>query len=247
MANGILLLLVAGAFAGGFINGLAGFGTALLTLGIWLQIMPPEQAIAIVVFLSVLSGVQGLWSVRQSIRECTGRLARFLLPALPGIPLGIVSLAWIDVFYVKMTIVVFLLSYGLLFSLSRTLPTLPPATPVMDSIIGFAGGVLGGATSLSGALPTMWCAMKPWTKAQTRTVLQSYNFSILSLTMLILALRGAYSVSTMSMIAISLPITLLGTHFGVLVFRCLSDIQFRRLLVLLMLASGTLLALRELA
>lgn len=37
--------LVTGAIAGGFINGLAGFGTALFALGFWLQILPPEQAV----------------------------------------------------------------------------------------------------------------------------------------------------------------------------------------------------------
>src|SRR5260370_399046 len=34
-------ILLAGALAGGFVSGLAGFGTALMALGIWLYILPP--------------------------------------------------------------------------------------------------------------------------------------------------------------------------------------------------------------
>ena len=34
-------ILLAGALAGGFVSGLAGFGTALMALGIWLYIVPP--------------------------------------------------------------------------------------------------------------------------------------------------------------------------------------------------------------
>ncbi|MHC5804510.1 hypothetical protein ACYTX7_09910, partial [Streptococcus pyogenes] len=60
MTTGFITALLAGAFAGGFINGLTGFGTALLSLGFWLQIMPPPQAVAIVVVMSVVSGLQGL-------------------------------------------------------------------------------------------------------------------------------------------------------------------------------------------
>ena len=36
-------LLVLGAVAGGFINGLAGFGTAFMSQGIWFEVMPSEK------------------------------------------------------------------------------------------------------------------------------------------------------------------------------------------------------------
>ena len=37
---------IAGALAGGFVSGLAGFGTALMALGIWLYILPPAMAVS---------------------------------------------------------------------------------------------------------------------------------------------------------------------------------------------------------
>lgn len=63
-----VLLLILGATAGGFINGLAGFGTALMSLGIWLEVMPPQQAVAVVALMSVVSGVQSLWLIRREVR-----------------------------------------------------------------------------------------------------------------------------------------------------------------------------------
>ncbi|MFC6758820.1 TSUP family transporter [Sulfitobacter porphyrae] len=63
------VILTLGAAAGGFMNGLAGFGTALFALGFWLQIMPPAQAVAIVVVMSVVAGLQGVWLVRRSITD----------------------------------------------------------------------------------------------------------------------------------------------------------------------------------
>jgi len=38
-------ILLAGALAGGFVSGLAGFGTALMALGIWLYILPPAISV----------------------------------------------------------------------------------------------------------------------------------------------------------------------------------------------------------
>ncbi len=36
------LLIFVGALAGGFVSGLAGFGTGLMALGIWLYVLPPR-------------------------------------------------------------------------------------------------------------------------------------------------------------------------------------------------------------
>ena len=54
----LLLYLAAGAALGGYVNGLAGFGTGLMSLGIWLQVMSVEEAVPVVAAMSVVSGVQ---------------------------------------------------------------------------------------------------------------------------------------------------------------------------------------------
>jgi hypothetical protein len=59
--------LLMGAAAGGLINRLAGFGTSLFALGFWLQILEPLQAVSIVVVMSVVSSLQGVWLVRHSV------------------------------------------------------------------------------------------------------------------------------------------------------------------------------------
>lgn len=240
-----IAILLAGAFAGGFINGLAGFGTALLSLGLWLQIMPPPQAVAIVVVMSVVSGLQGLWTVRREIRDRPGRLALFLLPGLVGLPLGVTLLNVISATVLKLTIAGFMIAYGGFFTLRRSLPHFDRPTPAIDGGIGFLGGILGGAASLSGALPTMWCAMRPWSKGETRAVLQPYNVGILGGAMLLFALQGLYDRETLLLVALALPGTVIGAQFGITLFHRLSDTQFRRLLIMVMFASGLALALRE--
>ena len=82
----IIVCVILGAAAGGFVNGLAGFGTALMSLGIWLQAMPAQEAVPIVAAMSVISGVQSLWLTRAGLSKGMKRLPRFLIPALLAMP-----------------------------------------------------------------------------------------------------------------------------------------------------------------
>lgn len=236
--------LILGAATGGLINGMAGFGTALFALGFWLQIMPPVQAVSMVVVMSVASGLQGVWLVRKSIANHPRRLARFLIPALPGIPLGVAALSVISAEVLKITIAGFLLLYGGFFTLRATLPKLERPTPVVDVIVGFLGGLLGGAASLSGALPTMWCAMRPWPKTETRAVLQPYNVTVLGLALIAFAIQGTYTWEVLTLIAIALPVTMISAQIGITIFNRLDDNQFRRLIIALMFVSGVILMAR---
>jgi len=56
-------LLIAGALAGGFVSGLAGFGTALMALGIWLYVLPPSLAVTLVLICSVAAQTSTLPSM----------------------------------------------------------------------------------------------------------------------------------------------------------------------------------------
>ncbi|GAW36705.1 sulfite exporter TauE/SafE [Roseovarius sp. A-2] len=247
MTPEIALYVAAGALAGGLINGLAGFGTALFALGFFLNVMPPVQAVAVVVVLSALTGVQGLWVVRHAIRANTRRLARFLLPGLLGIPIGVLILSVLDARSLKLVIAGLLILYGGYFSLRAQLPRFERPTPIWDMIVGFSGGVLGGAASLSGALPMMWCTLRPWPKSETRAVLQPFNVTVLTLTAAALALQGAYTRETLIYLALALPLSIGAAQIGIAVFKRLTDTGFRRLLIAMTLVSGAVLLLKELA
>ncbi|MEM1130972.1 MAG: sulfite exporter TauE/SafE family protein [Pseudomonadota bacterium] len=243
MSAEYLIYLLAGAAAGGFINGLAGFGTSLFALGWWLQIMEPRAAVAVVLAMSVASGLQGVWVVRRAVEP--RRLARFLIPGLVGIPIGLQILERIDATTLKLMVAAFLLVYGVYFTVRRALPALEGDRPVTDMGVGFAGGILGAVAGLSGALPTMWLSLRAWAKEKTRAVLQPYNVVILGLSAVALAFAGAYTWDVVIAMAVAFPATMLAAQGGIWLFARLSDTQFRRLLIALMLISGVVILVRE--
>lgn len=241
-----ILFLVLGAAAGGFINGLSGTGTALFALGFYLVVLDPIRAVAIVALMSVLAGLQGLWIVRTEILAQPRRLLRFLLPGLLGVPLGLSLLDIIDARDLRIAIAVFLIIYGGYFGFRSALPAFSRKTPWVDSMIGFLGGMLGGAASVSGAIPAMWLSLRPWTKAETRAVLQPFNVAILSTTITLLFLKGAYDKAALNALLITVPSGLIAAQIGIMVFRRLSDTSFRRLLIILTLLMGIGLLVSEL-
>ena len=246
MNSEMILFLTLGAAAGGFINGLAGTGTALFALGFYLVVLPPINSVAIVALMSVLAGLQGLWIVRAAIFANPHRLLRFVIPGLVGVPIGLALLSTIDAGALRIGIAVMLVVYGVYFGARRALPAFSRRTPYIDAVIGFVGGVLGGAASVSGAIPAMWLSIRPWPKAETRAVLQPFNVGILSTTVTLLFFKGAFDATAVSALFITVPIGLVAAQCGIFVFHKLSDNMFRRLLIILTLLMGLGILVSEL-
>lgn len=70
-------------------------------------------------------------------------LLRFLIPALVGIPIGLQLLSHISSSLLTILIAFFLITYGGFFTFKTHLPNLTRDTPVLDSVVGLIGGVLG--------------------------------------------------------------------------------------------------------
>lgn len=62
-----IAIIVLGALGGGFVTGLAGFGTGLTALGFWLHVVDPVVASAVVVICSVVGQAQSLYTVRRAV------------------------------------------------------------------------------------------------------------------------------------------------------------------------------------
>ncbi|MFK7762526.1 MAG: sulfite exporter TauE/SafE family protein [Roseobacter sp.] len=243
----MLLYLFLGAVAGGFINGLAGTGTALFALGFYLVVLDPMTSVAIVALMAVLAGLQGIWVVRHAIRANPKRPLRFIIPGLIGIPLGLALLAVLDASTLRICIATLLILYGVYFSFREALPAVAKSTPHADKCVGFIGGVLGGAAGISGAIPAMWLSMRPWPKTEIRAILQSFNIVILITTIILLFFKGAYDATAMTALMITIPCGLVAAQIGIFVFRKLSDNAFRRLLVGLTFLMGIGVLISEFA
>ena len=135
-------------------------------------------------------------------------LALVVLPALAGIPLGIMALNWIEASSLSVFLGGMLLVYGGYFLFRRTLPTIEGNWRVVEGGLGFVGGALGAMAGLSGALLSMWLAMRPWPKTVQRAILQPYNMVVLMLATMMLAPDGGFTMPVLVNLALTLPASL---------------------------------------
>jgi uncharacterized membrane protein YfcA len=229
-------LVVAGALAGGFANGLTGFGTALTGLPIWLQAVEPLIAAQLASACGVVSQVATMPAVWRSIDW--RHLAPMLIAGLLGVPFGTWVLPYVSLTAFRLGVGVLLIGYCSFMLLAPGRLVLTGRSRTADAFVGFAGGILGGLAGLSGALPTVWATLQAWSKDERRAVFQAFNLTILSAMLLTSLVQGLIGWRFVAAGALALPGTLIGSWWGSRLYRRLDDRRFDRLVLLLLLVSG---------
>jgi uncharacterized membrane protein YfcA len=245
MALSLVLVVAIGAAAGGFVQGLSGFAFGLVALGVWAWSLDPETAGPLVVFGSLLGQVLSLGAVGRALEAA--RLWPFIVGGLLGVPLGVVLLQEIDPLGFKLMVGIILLVWCPTVLLARRLPQVTGGGRWADAAVGWLGGVMGGLGGLTGPAPTLWCALRGWTRDTQRAVFQGFNLVMQSVTMAAYIAAGTIGAETLGLFAIVAPAMLIPTLLGARLYRRFSDAGFRRLVLLLLTLSGAILVLSSLA
>ncbi|HSY57255.1 MAG TPA: sulfite exporter TauE/SafE family protein [Bradyrhizobium sp.] len=239
MSTIAVAVLLFGALAGGFVSGLAGFGTALMALGIWLYVVPPGMAVTLVLICSVIAQTATMPSIWRSLDF---RLVwPFLVGGLAGVPLGTMLVAYADPRLFKLCVGVLLLIFPTALYFDRRPMAVRFGGKVADAGIGFTGGVLGGLAGLSGPVPILWASVRGWGKDERRAVFQIFNWTILTAALCVQAATGLITRETMWLTLLVLPATIGGAWLGARTYHGLSDGDFRDVVLGLLFLSGVTL------
>lgn len=237
--------LIAGALAAGFVSGFSGFGTALVTSGLWYYALPAPMVPPLVVMAGVAGQLVGLVTVRRAF--AWDRAAPYLGGGLLGVPLGVAALSLATPETLRATVGAFLVAYAA-FQLAgpRRLAIGAWGGRRADAAVGLAGGVLGGFAGLSGALPLVWLQLRGGPSAAQRAVYQPFNLVVLTLAGLGMAVSGHIDGAVLTAAAFCLPATVGGAILGARVYHGVSEAAFRRAVLGLLLASGVVLLVQTL-
>ena len=225
-----------GALAGGFVSGLAGFGTALIVLGIWLYVLPPSVVVPLILICSIVSQTSTLPSIWRTIDF--GLVWPFLLGGLAGVPLGTLLIAHADPGIFKLSVGVLLLVFPVALYFNRRPMAFSFGGRIADTGIGFVGGILGGLAGLSGPVPILWASVRGWDKDQRRGVFQTFNWTVLTAAFCLQAGTGFITREIMGLTLITLPATIIGAWLGARTYHALSDNNFRDVVLGILFLSG---------
>ncbi|MEM8975154.1 MAG: sulfite exporter TauE/SafE family protein [Pseudomonadota bacterium] len=234
-----LLFVIAGALAGGFVNGLAGFGTGITALGLWLYVLSPSVAATLVVVCSAAAQIQTLPRIWHAIE--VSRVLPFIIPGLLAVPLGTFLLTYVDVRVFKLGIASLLIIYSLYSLFLRGRTGMVWGGRAADVSVGFSGGILGGLAGLSGPPLTVWGDLRGWTKEQKRSTFQAFNLSILGAALISHFTAGLFTRELLGAVAVALPATFLGAWLGAALYARVSDKRFNEIILVLLGLSGIVL------
>ena len=110
-----------------------------------------------------------------------------------------------------------------------------------NALVGFGGGLIGGLTAMPGALPTIWCDMHGVPKNQQRGLVQPFIAAMQVFALALMLIHHDLSADVLANLILSFPALMAGSVFGIYTFRNVSEQNFRRIILAVLLVSGLLL------
>ena len=240
--NIFTLLFLSGTFLAALVAGIGGFAFGIVAAGVWLYILSPLQTASLIMGLGLVVQGYSVWKLRDALSW--SRLAPLLIGTAFGVPLGVFALAHADPHYLRLGIGVVLVLFSLYGLLRPAIKPVKAASLPADLGVGFLNGVLGGATGLAGIIVVIWSQLRGWTKDQQRTVFQPVGVATFAMSAAWLGGQGSISSDVLRLFVVALPALLAGTWLGLKLYGKLNEIQFRKLVLVLLLASGAVLLFR---
>ncbi|GGA21880.1 sulfite exporter TauE/SafE family protein [Neptunicoccus cionae] len=227
-----LALLAAGALAGGFVNGLTGFGFALMSAGFWLIVLPPTTVVPLMAACMTCGQLLTMPRIWRMIE--VKRALPLTLGGLIGVPFGIALLPHVPLPQFKAGVAL-LICLNLLFVLVlQNRLSLPRSAERFHFPIGILSGVFGGISALSGVVTTIWAGLFGWTKQEKRGVFQAFNLSMGLFSLSLFAYWGYLDKQFFYTALFVIPLTMLAATIGLRVFERMGNAGFTKLINLLL-------------
>ncbi|MEY4748669.1 MAG: hypothetical protein RIQ60_883 [Pseudomonadota bacterium] len=239
--NGELALLALGAAVAGLVQGISGFAFSMVAMSIWVWGVEPRVATVLAVFGGLSGQLLSAFTVRRAFDLRV--LAPFLAGGLVGIPLGVWAVSHVDAQLFKVGLGASLVVFCPAMLMAERLPRLhlgsARADRLGDGLAGAIGGVMGGLGGFTGVVPTLWCTLKAMDKDAQRAVIQNFNLAALAVTMAAYVASGAFGAGLLwPHCAVVLPAIILPNLIGARIYRGLSPLAFRRVVLALLSAAG---------
>lgn len=220
----ILVLSVCVAVLGGLFRGFAGFGGGLLMAPLMTLLHPPLVVVPALLMLALLGDTRLLPEVRREVK--VRRVLWLALPALLGLPIGILALATIDAEAVRRFLnVVVLATAGLFASGLRFRDADRPQVLVP---VGVVSGMLSGIGGLGG-VPVVIAFLSLGEPAKiTRANLVGF-FSASNVSALVMmGVAGVLSADALKLALLCAPFYFVSIHVGSRRFSGTGDETYRK-------------------
>ena len=224
-------------FGAGFIQGLTGFGSALVAIPLLSLIIDIKIAVPLCILNGLIITVYLAVQLRRHLDR--KKILPLVFGSIPGVVVGATLLQRVDSSVIRSGIGLLLISYSLYNLLARPRP-LKPAKE-WGYVAGFLTGAIGAAFSAGGPPAIVYTAVSGWKKEEIKATLSGFFVANGVVTALAHAITGVTSLTTVGFFGITAPFVLLGTALGSRVTGKIDQQTYLRIIFCFLFAMGIMM------
>lgn len=221
----------------GLVQGITGFGSALIAIPLLCLVIDIKLAIPLSVLNSL--AINSLLMVKMRRHLDAKALLPLCLAALPGTIVGVTLLKRIDSGGLALLLGILLVTYSF-YSLF-----FPPRQRNIhfcwSYLAGFCSGAIGAAFSAGGPPVIIYTALTGWDKDRIKATLTGFFFINSCLAATAHAVTGLTTSEVLSFFLLSCPFVLLGTVAGIASYRFLGRKTYLQTMYLLLIVMGAMM------
>ncbi|MCG0277908.1 MAG: sulfite exporter TauE/SafE family protein [Thermanaeromonas sp.] len=229
------LAAILAVFIAGALQGITGFGFALIAVPLLLLVFDARMAIALNLLISFSTQVALSFRVRQGIIKPL--LINLFQGSLLGLPLGLYIFLHFDVKELKIVISILTIGFALLL-LQKNIKIPCPGGHWVQRLVGSLSGFLTTSIGVPGPPVILFLNTQGLSKDKFRATSSAYFTLLYPVSLVLLASCGGLNLNIALTAFILLPFAFLGSHLGIFLFPRIPQKYFRQGVPLLVIATG---------
>ncbi len=224
----------------GLIRGFTGFGFSIAAVPLLSLVMPPAQAVPIVLLLQFLVSLSGL---KEAVRICHWHSIRLLaIGAAAATPIGMWGLAHLAAAPVRLAIAAIVLIAVAVLARGVQLRGHPPQRAVFP--VGILSGLFNGLAGMPGPPVIAFYLAAPVSIDVARASMIVFFLITAVVGLIPAAILRIVTETTIVAALVGLPAVWLGSRYGAVLYRTSSQASYRRVALALLVITALLAATR---
>jgi uncharacterized protein len=194
----------------GFIQGMTGFGSALVAIPLLSLFLDIKSAVPLCILNSLV--ITTYLSLKMRRHLDAKKILPLCAAAVPGIIVGSTILEKVSSTIIRVCLGTLLIAYSAYSLFSRPKPR--KLHKAWSYIAGFSSGAIGAAFSAGGPPTIIYTTLNNWKKDEIKATLSGFFLFNSYLIATVHAVNGLTSIEIFTYFMISAPVVLLGTVLG---------------------------------
>lgn len=228
---------------GGLINGVAGFGAALIAMPMVTQFVDITVAVPACTLISL--GMNSQTGLTYRKHADWHRLKFLIIGAFPGTLLGVTLMKQLPGTWLKLAMGCFLIMYST-WSLFFEGRVKVRASRHWGLLAGCCSTAIGTAFGMGGPPTIVYTSLTGWSRDQIKAAIGAF-FMVAGVIMITAQLlSGLQSMASLGLALVSIPASIMGGWIGIRLSRHIGEFSYRRILFSLLAFMGMLIIYRAL-